>query len=127
MLRQHVRSYVAWCVLVFFASTSGLVSGQDREALFPDPFPSTYQPFPSQETVISNATILTGTGDRIDGGSIVMRDGLIVDIGTNLEVPAGATVIDANGKWITPGIIDTHSHSATTPRRELPHRRTETR
>jgi len=110
MLRLHVRRFVAWCVLVFIASTSGLVSGQDSGALFPDPFPSTYQPFPSQATVISNATILTGTGDRIDGGSIVMQDGLIVDIGTNLEVPAGATVIEANGKWVTPGIIDTHSH-----------------
>lgn len=108
MLRQLVARIAVPCALVALAGMTGSAAAQER--LFPDPFPSTYQPFPSQTTVIQNATILTGTGQRIDGGSLVMRDGMIAQVGTNVSVPSGATVIDATGKWVTPGVIDTHSH-----------------
>ena len=46
------------------------------------PFPSTYQPLPSQPTLISNATILTGDGQRLNGASLLMRDGKIVWVGS---------------------------------------------
>ena len=82
----------------------------ESKPLFTDPFPSTYQPFPSQPTLIRNATILTGTGERIEGGSVLLRDGKITEIGRNISAPAGAMVIDATGKWVTPGLIDPHSH-----------------
>jgi imidazolonepropionase-like amidohydrolase len=78
--------------------------------MFPDPYPSTYQPFPSQPTLIQNATVLTGTGQRIDGGSVLMAEGRIVQVGRGVTAPAGANVIDATGKWVTPGVIDSHSH-----------------
>jgi imidazolonepropionase-like amidohydrolase len=78
--------------------------------LFPDPFPSTYKPFPSQTTLIRNATVFTGTGERIDGGSILLRDGKIAEIGRSVSAPDGALVIDATGKFVTPGVIDPHSH-----------------
>ena len=110
MLREFTRLRAVPCVLAVLASVPGTLSGQAGERLFPDPFPSTYQPFPSQPTVIQNATILTGDGARIDGGSIVMQNGVISAVGTNVSIPAGATVIDASGKWVTPGVIDTHSH-----------------
>jgi imidazolonepropionase-like amidohydrolase len=45
-------------------------------------------------------------------GSILVRDGKIVEVGENVLVPAGATVIDAAGQWVIPGIIDCHSHIA---------------
>ncbi|RMH16023.1 MAG: hypothetical protein D6701_09395, partial [Gemmatimonadetes bacterium] len=61
---------------------------------------------------ITGATILTGTGERIENGQIVVRDGRIADIGTGLSAPRGAQVIDATGQWIIPGIIDAHSHIA---------------
>ena len=109
MRRDHVRRIAVPWALAIMVSAPVAVSGQDGP-LFPDPFPSTYQAFPSQPTVIQNATILTGTGQRIDGGSIVMQGGLITAVGINVTVPAGATVIDATGKWVTPGVIDTHSH-----------------
>jgi imidazolonepropionase-like amidohydrolase len=54
--------------------------------------------------------VLTGTGERLDDADLVMSDGRIVAVGRNLETPAGASVIDATGKWVTPGIIDGHSH-----------------
>jgi len=80
-----------------------------------DPFPSTYVAYPADATVITNATILTGTGDQIDGGTLVMVDGKISALGAVVATPEGATVIDASGKWLTPGIIDNHSHLGVYP------------
>jgi len=80
-----------------------------------DPFPSTYKARASAPTLIRNTTILTGTGEEIAGGSILMSDGKITEIGSNIGVPAGATVIDGRGKFVTPGIIDIHSHLGVYP------------
>jgi imidazolonepropionase-like amidohydrolase len=63
--------------------------------------------------VIQNATILTVTKGTIDKGSIVLQDGKIIAVGAKVNVPAGATIIDATGKYVIPGIIDCHSHIAT--------------
>ncbi len=78
-------------------------------------FPSTYEPMPSQVTLIRGATILTGTGERIDNGDVLMEDGLISAVGENLAAPEGALIIDAVGKWVTPGVIDVHSHLGDYP------------
>lgn len=80
-----------------------------------NPYPSTYSPLPSDPVVIRNATILTGDGDRIEEGEILLKDGRIADIGRSVRAPRGATEIDAAGKWVTPGIIDTHSHLGVYP------------
>jgi imidazolonepropionase-like amidohydrolase len=61
---------------------------------------------------IQNATILTVTHGNIEHGSILIHDGKIADVGANLKAPAGATVIDATGQYVMPGIIDCHSHIA---------------
>ncbi len=77
----------------------------------PDPFPSTYKAYPSRPTVVRNATIYDGEGGRIERGTVVMADGKIVAVGgADLAAPAGADVIDGTGKWVTPGVIDIHSH-----------------
>src|SRR4029079_7118936 len=75
-----------------------------------DPFPSTYVRIASAPLVIRNVTLMTAAGPSIKNGSIAIVDGKIVGVGANVTVPAGATVIDGNGKYVTPGIIDTHSH-----------------
>ncbi len=80
-----------------------------------DPYPSTYRPYPGQPTLVTNVTILDGEGGRIDGGSILFRDGKIVEVAQTIAAPAGATVIDGQGKWVTPGIIDVHSHLGDYP------------
>jgi imidazolonepropionase-like amidohydrolase len=77
--------------------------------LWAEAFPSTYQALPSKTTLITNATILTGTGERIDNASLLMSDGRIAFVGDG-EIPDGADTIDANGGWVTPGLIDVHSH-----------------
>ncbi|HUG98173.1 MAG TPA: amidohydrolase [Gammaproteobacteria bacterium] len=76
----------------------------------PEHFPSTYEPLPSTPVLITNATILTGDGKRLDAASILLRDGRIEAVGPNLRAPADAHVVDGSGKWVTPGIIDNHSH-----------------
>jgi imidazolonepropionase-like amidohydrolase len=73
-------------------------------------YPSTYQRHPNPPVLIRNATILTATGREITNGSIAFKDGRIVAVGTELEPPAGAVVVDGTGKFVTPGLIDDHSH-----------------
>jgi imidazolonepropionase-like amidohydrolase len=66
----------------------------------------------SAVVAIRNATIVTATRGTIANGTLVMRDGKIAAVGANVQVPAGATVIDGTGKFVSPGIIDAHSHIA---------------
>jgi imidazolonepropionase-like amidohydrolase len=74
-------------------------------------YPSTYQRHANPPVLIRNATIMTATGQEIAGGSILLRDGRIVAVGATVEAPPpDAVVVDGTGKWVTPGIIDTHSH-----------------
>lgn len=80
-----------------------------------NPFPSTYQPYESHQTLIANATILDGEGNRIENASVLFDNGQIVGVGQGLKAPAGAKTIDASGKWVTPGIIDVHSHLGVYP------------
>jgi imidazolonepropionase-like amidohydrolase len=81
-----------------------------------EPYASTYAPLPSEPVLIVNATVLTGTGQRIDGGSVLLADGRIRAIGAQaVEAPADARVIDAEGRWVTPGLIDVHSHLGVYP------------
>ncbi len=65
-----------------------------------------------QVTLIQNATVLTVSKGTIENGDVLIRNGKIAAVGKNLKVPAGATVIDATGLYLLPGIIDCHSHLA---------------
>ena len=85
-------------------------ASQDTAAGIGPQYPSTYQRHPNPPVLIRNATILTAAGQEIQGGSILFKDGRIVAVGTNVQAPTDATVVDGTGKWVTPGVIDTHSH-----------------
>ncbi|MBV8643952.1 MAG: amidohydrolase family protein [Candidatus Eremiobacteraeota bacterium] len=82
---------------------------------FADPYPSTYTPYPSRPTLIRNATLLTAAGPAIRNGSILLQDGKIAAVGADVAAPAGAVVIDGRGKFVTPGIVDVHSHMGDYP------------
>lgn len=69
-------------------------------------------PAPSRDLLIQNATLLTATHGRIANGSVVVHAGKIAAFGADVTAPAGALVIDAGGKYVTPGLIDAHSHMA---------------
>lgn len=64
------------------------------------------------EVLIKNATILTASHGTIENGSILIRNGKIVAVGKDVTAGAGARVIEATGKYVTPGLIDAHSHTA---------------
>src|SRR5439155_11957472 len=73
-------------------------------------YPSTYQRHANPPVLIKNATIMTAAGQEIANGSILFKDGRIVAVGTNVQAPADAVVVDGTGKYVTPGLIDDHSH-----------------
>ena len=75
-----------------------------------DPFPSTYRPLPRVDQIIRHATVLNGAGGRLDDADILTHEGRIVALGHDLARPAGVHEIDARGRWLTPGVIDIHSH-----------------
>ena len=68
-------------------------------------------PMAAQTIVIENATIMTVTKGTLKG-AVAMKDGKITEVGEKVMVPQGATIIDAGGQYLIPGIIDCHSHIA---------------
>jgi len=66
----------------------------------------------AQDVAIRNATILTITNGTIENGTVLVRDGKIAAVGTDVQIPAGVQVIDAAGMYLMPGLIDAHSHMA---------------
>lgn len=103
--------------LVACASTPAKQQGTEAThvSINTDPYPSTYTPIAGKPTVITNVTILDGIGNKIEKGEIYFADGKIVALGQSVNYPADATVIDGMGKWVTPGIIDNHSHLGVYP------------
>jgi imidazolonepropionase-like amidohydrolase len=89
---------------------------QSEEPAVQPPIPMTRDRGPiatARVTVIRNATIMTVVNGTIENGSILIRDGKIAAVGPDVQSPRDATVIDASGMYVTPGIIDAHSHIAT--------------
>jgi imidazolonepropionase-like amidohydrolase len=81
-----------------------------------DPYPSTYRPYGGVPTAITGATIYDGEGGRIENGTIVMVEGRIQAVGgPDTPIPEGATRVDGRGRWVTPGVIDVHSHLGDYP------------
>ncbi len=64
------------------------------------------------DVVIKNAIVMTVTHGTIANGSVYVKDGKIAAVAKDVNAPPGATVIDAGGKYLTPGLIDSHSHIA---------------
>ena len=67
---------------------------------------------PPHDIVIANATVMTVTHGTLENANVWIHDGKIAGFGTTVGAPADAVKIDATGKYLTPGIVDPHSHSA---------------
>jgi len=67
---------------------------------------------PHNEVLIKNALVMTATHGNIPNANVYVKDGKIAAVGKDVSAPASATVVDAEGKYLTPGIIDSHSHIA---------------
>ena len=65
-----------------------------------------FLPLDAQTIAITGGRVFPVTGPPIDGGTVIVTNGKITAVGANLAVPAGAQTIDATGKWVTPGFIN---------------------
>ena len=80
-----------------------------------EPFKSTYEPLPPTNTIFRNANIYDGEGNELIDTDLIIKDGKVVAIGVDLPSSNDLKEIDATDKWITPGIIDIHSHMGVYP------------
>lgn len=112
MRRPETRGYGA-LVLLLAAMLPGQARAQQAVAGWDSTAGALAVPVPgaARLVAITNATILTASNGTIEKGTVLIRDGKIAAVGANLSVPAGAEVIDGTGRYVTPGIIDAHSHS----------------
>lgn len=97
------------------SESSSLLAGLNSASDL-NPYPSTYQPLPRQNMAIVGATVFDGAGRKIENGVVVVTDGLIAAVGdASTPVPQGHQVVDARGRFVSPGIIDIHSHLGVYP------------
>lgn len=75
-----------------------------------DAWRSRYNPPSVPPTLIRNATIMTAAGETLENADILLDDGAIAAIGSDLDAPSDAQVVDGTGRFVTPGLIDSHSH-----------------
>lgn len=85
-----MKKLITFCLIVAFAVTA---KAQDKGSV-----------------LIQNATVITVTNGDLENTDILIRDGIIEEIGQDLRAPRGVETIDATGKYVMPGIIDAHSH-----------------
>jgi imidazolonepropionase-like amidohydrolase len=104
-MMSRFRFHPGWTLLLWVCFVGALASTSQAGAQQPGPVAH-------NDVVIRGGTLLTVTHGRIENGSIYIHDGKIVSVGKDVKAPANATVIDATGKWVMPGIIDSHSHIA---------------
>jgi len=90
---DFIRLLCSVCLIVL---AGGFSFGQDKIVL--KPVSDTY--------VITGATIIPAAGKKIENGSVLIRKGLIVSVGTNIQVPSDAIVIKADSQYVYPGFID---------------------
>ncbi|MHA7820730.1 MAG: amidohydrolase [Erythrobacter sp.] len=123
-MRGAAVAVLASSMVLAACATTGSASAADDDDEAPryaakteaeGPFPSTYQRYPGRPTALVGATVYDGTGGMIEGGTVLFRDGEVVAVGDASLSTDGYDVIDAAGKFVTPGIIDIHSHLGDYP------------
>jgi imidazolonepropionase-like amidohydrolase len=98
------------------AAQTGSAAANRPSPINLDPYPSTYRPYAGVPTAIVGGTVFDGVGGRIDNGVVLIRDGRIQAVGgADTAIPEGYLRIDAAGQFVSPGIIDIHSHLGDYP------------
>jgi imidazolonepropionase-like amidohydrolase len=114
-MARAARAAVAATLLAIAAQSAG-AEPPGRETAGPsgtDFLASTYRPLPREDVLITGATVLDGVGGRFGGYDVLIQDGKIAAFGGSLPRPAGVRVVEAAGRWLTPGLVDIHSHNGT--------------
>ena len=113
-MRKPIRHFCySICLLNLLFISMNLQAISESEMLN-QAYQSTYSPDPSPKTIIKNGTVLTGTGLLIERANVLIENNKIIAVGRDIDDDE-AQVIDAEGKWVTPGIIDIHSHMGVYP------------
>lgn len=120
-MNQTLRLALSACAALALAACAGdgdnsvkSASAVELIAKIEAPFPSTYKPYPGVPTALVGATVFDGTGRRFDDTTVLFRDGKVEALGSGLSTE-GYQAIDASGKYVTPGVIDIHSHLGDYP------------
>jgi imidazolonepropionase-like amidohydrolase len=103
-MRRQLHAAVAAALMLCACGQQG----QDKTPRAP--YSSTYSPPAAETVLIQHATVLTGNGSRLDDGDVLLQDHKVNQVGKGIAIPPGAVVVDAQNRWVTPGIIDPHSH-----------------
>ncbi|EJU11233.1 hypothetical protein LH128_19951 [Sphingomonas sp. LH128] len=111
-----------WCGLAISAALvmttqAADAKKKDKDAKSgPAPYASTYKPYRGRPTALVGATVYDGRGGRIDNGTVLFENGKVVAVGAaDLPIPAGYDRVEGSGKFVTPGVIDIHSHLGVYP------------
>tara|TARA_A200000113_G_scaffold56203_1_gene47349 strand:+ start:597 stop:2033 length:1437 start_codon:yes stop_codon:yes gene_type:complete len=119
-MKNHL--FLAFSMLLIYSCSEGIEVSQSstvdaavKSTSFDrDPFESNYKPLASERTLIKSVNIYDGLGNEFSNFDVLFDNGIIEEIGKDI-VDGDATIIDAKGKWLTPGIIDIHSHMGVYP------------
>jgi len=119
-MKNHL--FLAFSMLLIYSCSEGIEVSQSstvdtavKSTSFDrDPFESNYKPLASERTLIKSVNLYDGLGNEFSNFDVLFDNGIIEEIGKDI-VDGDATIIDAKGKWLTPGIIDIHSHMGVYP------------
>ena len=119
-MKNHL--FLAFSMLLIYSCSEGIEVSQSstvdaavKSTSFDrDPFESNYKPLASERTLIKSVNLYDGLGNEFSNFDVLFDNGIIEEIGKDIE-DGNATIIDAKGKWLTPGIIDIHSHMGVYP------------
>ena len=119
-MKNHL--FLAFSMLLIYSCSEGIEVSQSstvdaavKSTSFDrDPFESNYKPLASERTLIKSVNLYDGLGNEFSNFDVLFDNGNIEEIGKDI-VDGDATIIDAKGKWLTPGIIDIHSHMGVYP------------
>ena len=115
-----LRTGAAACAALSLSAcaTTGSADSTANARALPDdtPYASTYRPYPGRPTAIVGATVFDGTGGQMNNATVLFAEGKVVGLGdASLAVPDGYDRLDGTGKFVTPGVIDIHSHLGDYP------------
>ena len=119
-MKNHL--FLAFSMLLIYSCSEGIEVSQSstvdaavKSTSFDrDPFESNYKPLASERTLIKSVNLYDGLGNEYSNFDVLIDNGIIEEIGKDIA-DGDATIIDAKGKWLTPGIIDIHSHMGVYP------------
>ena len=100
----------AAATLGLLAALSTAAQAAPQPPWLADPFPSAYRAPTAPDLLIRGATVLDGAGRRLEGADVLTHAGKIAAVGRGLRLPPGGREVDGRGRWVTPGVIDIHSH-----------------